>query len=663
MIQNLQKKTILNLFLCMPKQSMSLAKSLRLKRKLKNYYKKKDPNIDVLRAFDVPTPRIGQPIVKQKKLFLENIRFQKHYMPILSFFLTEFRKSTTSRRCDHLAASDLCGVECPSGDFKALRASAKRKDTLQRCADKIIGGRAQKYLEYRKLLINQGGLRFVRFEKAEEAQGIVNLGEAPASSWQRFIVNPRKARLVIGSALRSTYSQSGHLLSEKSHRSVTTSSFYPKVLRKDTPSRDLASLALRLRTTSAPRIAGYAKYEGASCDSCLDLNSIFASAQRLAIYINKASSRRRSRVSAPSQVACYSVRSEQHLKKNSKTGGSVDDLSRNRGNCSINPPSGSLAKGHLGSAKTVLCVGRKTCFNAMRPISGRATLDKFSYNNLKGLKTSASIRMDSTMVQLHVRWLLATYYSCKRSSSWPSAKLLQYGHSAHRRYALFEDLLSAISGPDPMLSMLSSHCVIQSFMKMNASRFVRFEKAEEARGELVTYKAQALRPSRPLPPKAHLYHIETQLFQQSCPTGSLAEQARSLGLDQHTMIGPSYTYIIPIKYSISGYSALFLADEIVQLIQQNRPFRQIWDKMIENIHRLKHIKIKGLRISCAGRTSKKAAKAKIISEKFGRTSLHVFSAEIDFALKTANTRFGTIGVKVWLAWERSSSRAKRFPYA
>ena len=121
MIQNLPKKTILNLFLCMPKQSMSLAKTLRLKRKLKNYYKKKDPNVDVLRAFDAPTPRIGQLIVKHKKLFLENIRFQKHYMPILSFFFTEFRQSTTSGRCHHLAAPDLSGVEWPSGDLKALR--------------------------------------------------------------------------------------------------------------------------------------------------------------------------------------------------------------------------------------------------------------------------------------------------------------------------------------------------------------------------------------------------------------------------------------------------------------------------------------------------------------------------------------------------------------
>ena len=654
MIQNLPKKTILNLFLCMPKQSMSLAKTLRLKRKLKNYYKKKDPNIDVLRAFDAPTPRVGQLIVKNKKLFLENIRFQTHYMPILSFFLTEFRQTTTSRRCHHLAAPDLCGMEWPSVDLNALRASAKRKDTLQRCADKIIGGRVQKYLEYKKLLINQGASRFARkaqgASRKREALGIVNLGEAPASSWQRVIVNPRKACLVNGPTLRPPYSQSGHLL--KSHRSVTTSSFYPKALGKDTPSRDIASLALRLRTTSAS--PGYAKYEAASCDSCLYFNSILASAQRLAINIDTARSRRRSRVSAPSLVAWYC---EQHFKKNSKTRGSVDDISQNSGNCSIHLPSGSLAKVDLGSAKTVLCVGRKTYFNAMRPISGGAPLDKFSYNNLKGLKTSASIRMDSTMVQLHVRWLLATYYSCKRSSSWPSAKLLQYGHSAHRRYALFEDLLSAISGPDPMLSMLSSHCVIQSLM--NASR------KREAPGELGTYRAQALRPSRPFTPKAHLYHIETQLFKQSCPTGSLAEQARSLGLDQHihTMIGPSYTYIIPIKYSISGYSAVFLADEIVQLIQHNKPFRQIWDKMIENINRLKHIKIKGLRISCAGRTSKKAAKAKIISEKFGRTSLHVFSAEIDFALKTANTRFGTIGVKVWLAWERSSSRAQRFPYA
>ena len=61
-------------------------------------------------------------------------------------------------------------------------------------------------------------------------------------------------------------------------------------------------------------------------------------------------------------------------------------------------------------------------------------------------------------------------------------------------------------------------------------------------------------------------------------------------------------------------------------------------------------KIKGLRISCSGRASKKAGKAKTLAVKYGSTSLNMFYSETDFASKTANTRFGAIGVKVWVSY-------------
>ena len=83
--------------------------------------------------------------VKNKKLFLENIRFQKHYMPILSFFFTSFGPSTTSRRWQHFAAftetdyfkkSDVNAVSILSpGHFK---------EVLQSCIENVLGGNIQK---------------------------------------------------------------------------------------------------------------------------------------------------------------------------------------------------------------------------------------------------------------------------------------------------------------------------------------------------------------------------------------------------------------------------------------------------------------------------------------------------------------------------------------
>ena len=49
----------------------------------------------------------------------------------------------------------------------------------------------------------------------------------------------------------------------------------------------------------------------------------------------------------------------------------------------------------------------------------------------------------------------------------------------------------------------------------------------------------------------------------------------------------------------------------------------------------------------------KAQRAKIESLKYGQTSLHVFSAPIDFSCKTARTSFGSVGVKVWICYQEN----------
>ncbi len=99
-------------------------------------------------------------------------------------------------------------------------------------------------------------------------------------------------------------------------------------------------------------------------------------------------------------------------------------------------------------------------------------------------------------------------------------------------------------------------------------------------------------------------------------------------------------------------SALFLVQEIIHYLERKVPFRRIKTQILREIPRYK--RIKGIRITCSGRVggrSKKAQRSKTQSAKIGQTSLGVFSSKIDFACRSAYTRFGLIGVKVWICYQ------------
>jgi len=100
--------------------------------------------------------------------------------------------------------------------------------------------------------------------------------------------------------------------------------------------------------------------------------------------------------------------------------------------------------------------------------------------------------------------------------------------------------------------------------------------------------------------------------------------------------------------------ASFLADEIVSVLEKRIPFRRLKSKLIKQLSRISAIR--GVRITCSGRVggkSKKAQRAKSESLRYGQTSLHVFSAPIDFSCKTARTSFGSVGVKVWICYQEN----------
>jgi small subunit ribosomal protein S3 len=55
----------------------------------------------------------------------------------------------------------------------------------------------------------------------------------------------------------------------------------------------------------------------------------------------------------------------------------------------------------------------------------------------------------------------------------------------------------------------------------------------------------------------------------------------------------------------------------------------------------------GIRVSCSGRLGG-SEMARYETYREGRVPLHTLRADIDFARATANTAYGTCGVKVWM---------------
>ena len=112
--------------------------------------------------------------------------------------------------------------------------------------------------------------------------------------------------------------------------------------------------------------------------------------------------------------------------------------------------------------------------------------------------------------------------------------------------------------------------------------------------------------------------------------------------------------LLSFKVKHDWQYASFLADEIVSMLEKRVSFRRLKSQLIKQLSRIPAIR--GVRVTCSGRVggkSEKARRAKIESLRYGQTSLHVFSAPIDFSCKTARTSFGSVGVKVWICYQEN----------
>jgi len=106
------------------------------------------------------------------------------------------------------------------------------------------------------------------------------------------------------------------------------------------------------------------------------------------------------------------------------------------------------------------------------------------------------------------------------------------------------------------------------------------------------------------------------------------------------------THIFGIQTKHLLQSATSVAHMISRNLEQKKTVRQLWTTLLQE----NKGSIKGLRIVCAGRLGG-VEMARIESRKWGQTPLHSFSEKIDYAVHTAQTSFGRIGVKVWICYK------------
>jgi hypothetical protein len=130
------------------------------------------------------------------------------------------------------------------------------------------------------------------------------------------------------------------------------------------------------------------------------------------------------------------------------------------------------------------------------------------------------------------------------------------------------------------------------------------------------------------------------------PTNNWLQQHISDHIEK-SLNTPLYWY--PVAVSSVWQDASFLADEIVWFLERRVSFRLLkraLGRIVENMPN-----VQGVRVTVSGRVggrSKKSNRARSEVWKYGATPLHVFSREIDFAQRVAQTPLGSSGVSVWL---------------
>lgn len=112
------------------------------------------------------------------------------------------------------------------------------------------------------------------------------------------------------------------------------------------------------------------------------------------------------------------------------------------------------------------------------------------------------------------------------------------------------------------------------------------------------------------------------------------------------------TLIESVKIKSVYQSASPIAQDIsFQPRNKTRSFRSIFSKIVKDIPLVMTKGVEGVRICCSGRLEG-AEIARTECGKYGKTSRNVFNQKIDYASAEVSTRYGILGVKVWISYSK-----------
>lgn len=101
----------------------------------------------------------------------------------------------------------------------------------------------------------------------------------------------------------------------------------------------------------------------------------------------------------------------------------------------------------------------------------------------------------------------------------------------------------------------------------------------------------------------------------------------------------------------SVYQSASLIAQDISFQLRNNSFRSIFSHIVKDIPLIMPKGVEGIRICCSGRLEG-AEIARTECGKYGKTSRNVFNQKIDYASAEVSTRYGILGVKVWISYSQ-----------
>ena len=107
--------------------------------------------------------------------------------------------------------------------------------------------------------------------------------------------------------------------------------------------------------------------------------------------------------------------------------------------------------------------------------------------------------------------------------------------------------------------------------------------------------------------------------------------------------------IEPVEHPFS--EAFFITRDLVQNLEARKAFRPTVKKLMDEINKQRkkkgQIGIQGFKIQLSGRLNG-AEIARTETFRYGRVPLQTLKANIDYSYQRAQTKYGIIGIKVWV---------------